>query len=72
MDLHATYQIGPLMAVETTRVMVLYWSLRSLHTPVASLHSVAPELGGLAGGLHTMVVLGPILPPSLHPSLSDD
>lgn len=65
------------MAVEITRVMVLYWwahswSLRSLHTPVASLHSVAPELGGLAGGLHTMVVLGPTLPPSLHPSLSDD
>ncbi|XP_019485427.1 PREDICTED: NXPE family member 3-like [Hipposideros armiger] len=63
MDLHATYQTGPLMAVETTRNIVLHWRahswpLRSLRTPVASLHSVARELGGLAGGPHTVVVLG--------------
>lgn len=63
MDLHATYQTGPLMAVETTRNIVLHWRahswpLRSARTPVASLHSVARELGGLAGGPHTVVVLG--------------
>ncbi|KAM5260524.1 NXPE family member 3-like [Hipposideros larvatus] len=63
MDLHATYQTGPLMAVETSRNIVLHWRahswpLRSLRTPVASLHSVARELGGLAGGPHTVVVLG--------------
>ncbi|XP_077930498.1 NXPE family member 3-like isoform X5 [Halichoerus grypus] len=62
-DLHATYQTGPLMAVETTRGIVLHWRahgwpLRSLRTPVASLHSVVRELGGLAGGPHTVVVLG--------------
>lgn len=62
-DLHATYHTGPLMAVETTRDIVLHWRahswpLRSLRTPVASLHSVARELGGLAGGPHTVVVLG--------------
>ncbi|CAK6444513.1 unnamed protein product [Pipistrellus nathusii] len=62
-DLHATYQTGPLMAVETTRNIVLHWRahgwpLRSLRTPVASLHSVVQELGGLAGGPHTVVVLG--------------
>ncbi|XP_007954070.1 NXPE family member 3-like [Orycteropus afer afer] len=62
-DLHAMYQTGPLMAVETTRGIVLHWRahswpLRSLRTPVASLHSVARELGGLAGGPHTVVVLG--------------
>ncbi|ELW64854.1 Protein FAM55C [Tupaia chinensis] len=34
------------------------WPLRSLRTPVASLHSVARELEGLAGGPHTVVVLG--------------
>uniref|UniRef100_A0A8C8Y4E0 NXPE C-terminal domain-containing protein n=1 Tax=Panthera leo TaxID=9689 RepID=A0A8C8Y4E0_PANLE len=63
MDLHTTYQTGPLMAVETARGIVLHWRahswpLRSLHTPVASLHSVVRELGGLAGGSHTVVVLG--------------
>nr|KAF6355254.1 hypothetical protein mMyoMyo1_011437 [Myotis myotis] len=62
-DLHVTYQTGPLMAVETTRNIVLHWRahgwpLRSLRTPVASLHSVVQELGGLAGGPHTVVVLG--------------
>lgn len=62
-DLHATYQVGPLMAVETTRGTVLHWRahswpLRSLRTPVASLHSVARELHGLAGGPYTVVVLG--------------
>ncbi|XP_060223942.1 NXPE family member 3-like isoform X4 [Meriones unguiculatus] len=62
-DLHVTYQAGPLMAVETTRGTVLHWRahswpLRSLRTPVASLHSVARELHGLAGGPYTVVVLG--------------
>ncbi|XP_037670790.1 NXPE family member 3-like isoform X1 [Choloepus didactylus] len=62
-DLHVTYQTGPLMAVDTSRSIVLHWRahgwpLRSLRTPVASLHSVAQELGGLAGGPHTVVVLG--------------
>ncbi|ELV10571.1 Protein FAM55C [Tupaia chinensis] len=62
-DLHVTYQTGPLMAVDTTRDIVLHWRahgwpLRSLRTPVASLHSVARELEGLAGGPHTVVVLG--------------
>ncbi|XP_071461539.1 NXPE family member 3-like [Marmota flaviventris] len=62
-DLHSTYQVGPLMAVETTRGIVLHWRahswpLRSQRTPVASLHSVAKELEGLAGGPHTVVVLG--------------
>lgn len=62
-DLHATYQVGPLMAVETTRGTVLHWRahswpLRSLRTPVASLHSVARELHDLAGGPYTVVVLG--------------
>lgn len=51
------------MAVETTRNIVLHWRahswpLRSSRTPVASLHSVVRELGGLAGGSHTVVVLG--------------
>ncbi|KAG3259947.1 NXPE family member 3-like [Ictidomys tridecemlineatus] len=62
-DLHSIYQVGPLMAVETTRGIVLHWRahswpLRSQRTPVASLHSVAKELEGLAGGPHTVVVLG--------------
>ncbi|XP_027808715.2 NXPE family member 3-like isoform X2 [Marmota flaviventris] len=62
-DLHSIYQVGPLMAVETTRGIVLHWRahswpLRSKRTPVASLHSVVRELGGLAGGPHTVVVLG--------------
>ncbi|XP_052024208.1 NXPE family member 3-like isoform X3 [Apodemus sylvaticus] len=62
-DLHVTYQAGPLMAVETTQGTVLHWRahswpLRSRHTPVASLHSVARELHGLAGGPYTVVVLG--------------
>uniref|UniRef100_A0A8C2LIN0 Neurexophilin and PC-esterase domain family, member 5 n=1 Tax=Cricetulus griseus TaxID=10029 RepID=A0A8C2LIN0_CRIGR len=62
-DLHVTYQTGPLMAVDTTRGAVLHWRahgwpLRSLRTPVASLHSVARELHGLAGGPYTVVVLG--------------
>ncbi|XP_010607399.1 NXPE family member 3 isoform X1 [Fukomys damarensis] len=62
-DLHATYQVGPLMAVDTARGIVLHWRahswpLRTLRTPVASLHSVVRELAGLAGGPHTVVVLG--------------
>ncbi|XP_021110186.1 NXPE family member 3-like isoform X2 [Heterocephalus glaber] len=62
-NLHVTYQVGPLMAVDTTRGIVLHWRahswpLRSLRTPVASLHSVVRELAGLAGGPHTVVVLG--------------
>nr|XP_023420899.1 NXPE family member 3-like [Cavia porcellus] len=62
-DLHATYQSGPLMAVDTTMGIVLHWRahswpLRTLRTPVASLHSVVRELTGLAGGPHTVVVLG--------------
>uniref|UniRef100_A0A8C0WAU8 NXPE C-terminal domain-containing protein n=1 Tax=Castor canadensis TaxID=51338 RepID=A0A8C0WAU8_CASCN len=62
-DLHVTYQAGPLMAVETTRGIVLHWRahswpLRTARTSVASLHSVARELGGLAGGPYTVVVLG--------------
>ncbi|XP_015980318.2 NXPE family member 3 [Rousettus aegyptiacus] len=62
-DLHVPYQTGPLMAVETNRGIVLNWRahgwpLRSLRTPVASLHSVVRELGGLAGGPRTVVVLG--------------
>ncbi|XP_004587224.2 NXPE family member 3-like [Ochotona princeps] len=62
-DLHATYQVGPLMLVDTARGIVLHWRahswpLRSQRTPVASLHSVAQELRGLAGGPHTVVVLG--------------
>uniref|UniRef100_A0A8C6QSY6 Neurexophilin and PC-esterase domain family, member 5 n=1 Tax=Nannospalax galili TaxID=1026970 RepID=A0A8C6QSY6_NANGA len=63
LDLHVTYQTGPLMAVETMRGIVMHWRahswpLRSLRTPVASLHSVAKELHGLAGGPYTVVVLG--------------
>ncbi|XP_003470211.4 NXPE family member 3-like [Cavia porcellus] len=63
LDLHVTYQAGPLMAVDTTRGIVLHWRahswpLRTFHTPVASLHSVVRELTGLAGGPHTVVVLG--------------
>lgn len=63
MDLHATYQVGPLMLVDTSKGIVLHWRahswpLRSKRTPVASLHSVAQELRGLAGGPHTVVVLG--------------
>lgn len=61
------------MAVETTRGTVLHWrayscALCSLRTPVASLHSVARELGRMGGGRgpYTVVVLG-TLPPSLHP-----
>ncbi|KAF5918206.1 hypothetical protein HPG69_002847 [Diceros bicornis minor] len=62
-DLHATYQMEPLMALETTWGIVLHWwahswPLRSLCTPVASLNSVVRELGGLARGPHTVVVLG--------------
>ncbi|XP_049644140.1 NXPE family member 3-like [Suncus etruscus] len=62
-NLHVTYQTGTLMAVDTARAIVLHWQahkwpLRSRRTPVASLHSVARELGGLAGGPHTVVVLG--------------
>ncbi|XP_069845434.1 NXPE family member 3-like [Dipodomys merriami] len=62
-DLHSTYQVGPLMAVETTRGIVLHWRahgwpLRSSRTPIAALHSVARELDGLAGGPHTVVVFG--------------
>ncbi|XP_008542246.2 NXPE family member 3-like isoform X1 [Equus przewalskii] len=62
-DLHAIHQAGPLMAVETARGIVLNWRahgwpLRCLRAPVASLHSVAQELSGLAGGPHTVVVLG--------------
>ncbi|XP_040829640.1 NXPE family member 3-like [Ochotona curzoniae] len=62
-DLHATYQVGPLMLVDTSKGIVLHWRahswpLRSKRTPVASLHSVAQELRGLAGGPHTVVVLG--------------
>ncbi|KAL1765230.1 NXPE family member 3-like isoform X1, partial [Sigmodon hispidus] len=62
-DLHTPYQTGPLMAVDTTRGTVLHWRahswpLRSSFTPVASLHSVARELHGLAGGHYTVVVLG--------------
>ncbi|XP_052610087.1 NXPE family member 3-like [Peromyscus californicus insignis] len=62
-DLHVTYQAGPLMAVDTTQGTVLHWRahgwpLRSHHTSVAALHSVARELHGLAGGPSTVVVLG--------------
>ena len=51
------------MAVETTQDIVLHWrahswSLHSLCTPVASLHSVVQELKGLPRGPHTVVVLG--------------
>lgn len=51
------------MAVETTRGIVLNWRahgwpLRCLRAPVASLHSVAKQLSGLAGGPHMVVVLG--------------
>uniref|UniRef100_A0A4X1UC70 NXPE C-terminal domain-containing protein n=1 Tax=Sus scrofa TaxID=9823 RepID=A0A4X1UC70_PIG len=61
-DLHTTHQTGPLLAVDASRGIVLQWRahrwpLRSLRTPVASLHSVVRELGGLAGGPHTVVVL---------------
>ncbi|TKC48797.1 hypothetical protein EI555_019617, partial [Monodon monoceros] len=54
-DLHTTYQTGPLMAVDTA--WGIYWPLRSLRTSVAALHSVVQELGELAGGPHTVVVL---------------
>ncbi|KAM4820802.1 NXPE family member 3-like isoform 2-T2 [Thomomys bottae] len=62
-NLHSTYQVGPLMAVETARGIVLHWRahgwpLRSSRTPVASLHSVAKELDGLAGGPRVVVVFG--------------
>ncbi|XP_038624178.1 NXPE family member 3-like [Tachyglossus aculeatus] len=63
LDLHVPYQTGPLLAVDTGRGLVLQWRahgwpLRSTQTPVASLHSAARELGGLAGGADTVVVLG--------------
>ncbi|XP_063089681.1 NXPE family member 3-like [Cavia porcellus] len=74
-DLHATYHSGPLMAVDTTMGIVLHWRthswpLRTLRTQGASLHSVVRELTGLAGGPHTVVVLGlgahfPTFPPSI-------
>ncbi|XP_028910879.1 NXPE family member 3-like isoform X2 [Ornithorhynchus anatinus] len=62
-DLHVPYQTGPLLAVDAGRGLVLQWRahgwpLRSSQTPVASLHSAARELGGLAGGADTVVVLG--------------
>ncbi|XP_037054426.1 NXPE family member 3-like [Peromyscus leucopus] len=78
-DLHVTYQAGPLMAVDTTRGTVLHWRahgwpLRSLRTPVASLHSVARELHGLAGAPPRWWcwVWELTLPPSIHPSLLED
>lgn len=57
------------MAVKTIQGIVLHWQAHSwplhfLPTPMASLHSVVCELGGLAGGPHTVVVLSPTLPPS--------
>ncbi|VTJ69925.1 Hypothetical predicted protein [Marmota monax] len=48
-------RVGTRVALETTRGIVLHWRshswpLRSQRTPVASLHSVAKELEGLAWG----------------------
>ncbi|XP_048201310.1 NXPE family member 3-like [Perognathus longimembris pacificus] len=62
-NLHSVYQVGPLMAVETSRGIVLHWRahswpLRSPRTPVAALHSVARELDIMVGGPHTVVVFG--------------
>ncbi|XP_077774015.1 NXPE family member 3-like [Podarcis muralis] len=59
-DLHVTYQSGPLLAVEATRGLVLSWRahglpLRTDKTMMADLHYLANELDALGGGPDTVV-----------------
>ncbi|XP_054831417.1 NXPE family member 3-like [Eublepharis macularius] len=61
LDLHVTYQSGPLLAVEPAQGLVLWWRahglpLRTLKTKVADLHYVANELNALGGGPDVVVV----------------
>uniref|UniRef100_A0A8D0HMC3 NXPE C-terminal domain-containing protein n=1 Tax=Sphenodon punctatus TaxID=8508 RepID=A0A8D0HMC3_SPHPU len=60
-DLHVTYQSGPLLAVEMEQGLVLRWRahgnpLRTSKTLVADLHYTANELDGLGGGPDMVVV----------------
>ncbi|XP_038608648.1 NXPE family member 3-like [Tachyglossus aculeatus] len=62
-DLHVPYSTGPLLAIEPTRGVVLQWRVhgwpvRTVQTPVASLHSMVQELEGIAGGPDTVVLFG--------------
>nr|XP_034958023.1 NXPE family member 3-like [Zootoca vivipara]XP_034958053.1 NXPE family member 3-like [Zootoca vivipara] len=59
-DLHVTYQSGPLLAVEATQGLVLSWRahglpLRTGKTMMADLHYLANELDALGGGPDTVV-----------------
>ncbi|XP_015196067.1 NXPE family member 3-like [Lepisosteus oculatus] len=61
LDLHTSSQSGPLMAVDPGNNVVLHWRahglpIRTLKVPWVSLHYIANELDGLAGGAHTVVV----------------
>ncbi|XP_060086533.1 NXPE family member 3-like [Heteronotia binoei] len=60
-DYHATYQSGPLLAVEPEAGLVLWWRahgvpLRTQKTKMADLHYVANELNALGGGPDVVVV----------------
>uniref|UniRef100_A0ACB8FFT8 Uncharacterized protein n=1 Tax=Sphaerodactylus townsendi TaxID=933632 RepID=A0ACB8FFT8_9SAUR len=60
-DLHGTYQSGPLLAVEPAQGLVLRWRahgipLRTQKTKIADLHYVANELNALGGGPQVVVV----------------
>ncbi|XP_061448661.1 NXPE family member 3-like isoform X2 [Rhineura floridana] len=55
MDLHVTYQSGPLLAVEPAEGLVLRWRahglpLRTQKTKLADIHYLANELDALGGG----------------------
>ncbi|XP_069836503.1 NXPE family member 3-like [Dendropsophus ebraccatus] len=61
-DLHVTYQSGPLIAVDADAGLIMRWRahglpLRTTKTMMADLHYEAADLAGIGGGPHTVIVL---------------
>ncbi|XP_075060983.1 NXPE family member 3-like [Mixophyes fleayi] len=61
-DLHVTYQSGPLLAVDVSVGLAIRWRahglpLRTTKTMVSDLHYEAAHIAGIGGGPHTVVVM---------------
>ncbi|XP_056425714.1 NXPE family member 3-like [Hyla sarda] len=61
-DLHVTYQSGPLIAVDADAGLVMRWRahglpIRTSKTMVADIHYEASHLAGIGGGPKTVIIL---------------
>ncbi|XP_056594480.1 NXPE family member 3-like isoform X1 [Triplophysa dalaica] len=72
LDIHTSFNTGPLMAVELTNNIIIHWRthgfpLRFHKMPAADLHYISNEIDYITGGRHTVVVFTIAAHMAFHP-----